>query len=384
MARPEEIDALYDPDVKTIFLGADRIKGFADMDAPQLQREFGGLVDHEMVHAVKRMNLWKDSEWRVLENAARKNFNSEGATYLQTAQERYSTDTAEIQSEEAIAELIRDTLAGRTKLAGQPLNLMQRLLEFFRKMGNSLTGTGYASFNQVVNDIDTGALGARPRSVAVPTAAMIENQPAMAARRALGKDRSPMGINVRQDPDGTDYASLIASGQKTYETRETRSLDPYVGKRVDLVRTGAGPASVVGSAEVGTPIEVDENQFANMRSDHLVAEGSAFDIKRGKTKFLYPMTNAESTEPTVLPSDYRGIVARKTGEPLASRRVNSNIQGQQVMNLEGMTGEQVAAEELRIAEETTRQEQAAVGLAETRRILDSTEEPLASRGRKRE
>ena len=559
MARPEEIDALYDPDVKTIFLGADRIKGFADMDAPQLQREFGGLVDHEMVHAVKRMNLWKDSEWRVLENAARKNFNSEGATYLQTAQERYSTDTAEIQSEEAIAELIRDTLAGRTKLAGQPLNLMQRLLEFFRKMGNSLTGTGYASFNQVVNDIDTGALGARPRGgrqatpvgtsiiggspalasrkigylpsadpltilrsegnievdgtdslstffakkagynnaaeynaalraeqeaydkyaddpVAVkdalvkgedpfgekdeyelreaalfllsrkwevsplrdpkgykslkeiivgtkrrqePFQGVYDNvlstdmtkdeviaeldeafnlgsteerairqglsvvssadQTPLASRRALGKDGSPMGINVRQDPDGTDYASLIASGQKTYETRETRSLDPYVGKRVDLVRTGAGPASVVGSAEVGTPIEVDENQFANMRSDHLVAEGSAFDIKRGKTKFLYPMTNAESTEPTVLPSDYRGIIARKTGEPLASRRVKSNIQAQQVMNLEGMTGEQVAAEELRLAEQTTRQEQAAVGLAETRRILDSTEEPLASR-----
>jgi len=247
MARPEEIDALYDPDVKTIFLGADRIKGFADMDAPQLQREFGGLVDHEMVHAVKRMNLWKDSEWRVLENAARKNFNSEGTSYLQTAQERYSTDTAEIQSEEAIAELIRDTLAGRTKLSGQPLNLMQRLLEFFRKMGNSLTGTGYASFGQVVNDIDTGVLGARPRG---------------------GRQATPVGTSI----------------------------------------IGGSPA-------------------------------------------------------------------------FASRRVNSNIQGQQVMNLEGMTGEQVAAEELRLAEQTTRQEQAAVGVAETRRILDSTEEPLASRGR---
>jgi hypothetical protein len=315
MDDPQEVEALFDPSTRTILLGADRVRGFEQLDTPQLQREFGGLVDHEMVHAVKRMKLWTDAEWGVLENVSRRQINADGVSYLQAAQDSYLNESPDIQQEEAVAELIRDTLAGRTGLAGQPLNLMQRLIEFFRKMGNALTGTGYASFNQVVNDIDSGVLGGRTRGgreavsrldnlgratpVAIP---MIGGSPALASRQALGRDRSPMGINVRQDPDGTDYASLIASGQKTYESRESRSLDPYVGKRVDLVRTGAGPAAVVGSAEVGTPIEVDETQFANMRGDHLVAEGSAFDIKRGKTKFLYPMTNAESTEPTVLPS----------------------------------------------------------------------------------
>jgi len=585
MRDPQEVEALFDADTRTIFLGADRIRGFDQLDTPQLQQEFSGLVNHEMVHAVKRMKLWTDAEWAVLENAARRQINADGLTYLEAAQTSYSPESVAIQNEEAVAELIRDTLAGRTGLAGQPLNLMQRLIEFFRKMGNALTGTGYASFNQVVNDIDSGVLGGRTRGgreavsrldnlgratpVATPmivgspalasrkkvgylpsadpltialsemrsapsrkmefdgtdplstffakkaaeqagynsvaeyeAAAKLEqeayekyaddplavrealvkgenpfgekdeyklreealalidkkildftalrdpkyykslreimvgtkrrpepfqgvyenvlstemtkdefieefdemfnlgstqeratrqglsvvppdDQTPLASRQALGRDRSPMGINVRQDPDGTDYASLIASGQKTYESRESRSLDPYVGKRVDLVRTGAGPAAVVGSAEVGTPIEVDETQFANMRGDHLVAEGSAFDIKRGKTKFLYPMTNAESTEPTVLPSEYRGIVARKTGEPLASRRLKSDVQAQQQLPLpEGMTGAEVAAEELRVAEQEQRQEQARTGVAEARRILEDDQQPLASRRQK--
>ena len=114
MRDPDEVDAIFDPDLNTIFLGADRIKGFEQMDTPQLQREFSGLVDHEMVHAVKRMNLWKDSEWKVLENAARRRTNAQGRTYMDAAISDYSKETADIQTEEAVAELIRDTLAGRT------------------------------------------------------------------------------------------------------------------------------------------------------------------------------------------------------------------------------------------------------------------------------
>ena len=324
MNDPDDVDAIFDPDLNTIFLGADRIKGFEQMDTPQLQREFSGLVDHEMVHAVKRMNLWKDSEWKVLENAARRRTNAQGRTYMDAAISDYSKETADIQTEEAVAELIRDTLAGRTGLAGQPLSLIQRFVEFFRKMGNALTGTGYASFNQVVNDIETGVTGGRPRVAQPEAEATIIGEPAVASRglanQARNKRGNPLGINVRQDRDGTDYASLIASGQKAYESRESRSLDPYVGKRVGLVRTGAGPASLVGYAEVGTPIEANESTLNELREEHLVPKGSTFDIKEGQTKFLYPMLNPESVAPQELPSSSRGIVARQIGEPLASRR----------------------------------------------------------------
>ena len=127
---------------------------------------------------------------------------------------------------------------------------------------------------------------------------------------ALNKRGDPLGINVAVDPrNGTDYACLIVSGTKRFESRETASLKPYVGKRVGIVRTGAGrPAEVIGSVEIGQPIEVNEKQFYQLRDRHLVAEDSLFNIKKGQTKFLYPMIDPISTNPRKVSS--KGIVAR--------------------------------------------------------------------------
>ena len=242
MRDPDEVDAIFDPDLNTIFLGADRIKGFEQMDTPQLQREFSGLVDHEMVHAVKRMNLWKDSEWKVLENAARRRTNAEGRTYMDAAISDYSQETAEIQTEEAVAELIRDTLAGRTGLAGQPLSLIQRFVEFFRKMGNALTGTGYASFNQVVNDIETGVTGGRPRVAQPEAEATIIGEPALASRRR------PFSL-VQSDRQAEDDVGILTdrvllaspdpaalSRDDTYTPQPTAELDVPQGVYVDEPR----------------------------------------------------------------------------------------------------------------------------------------------------
>ena len=67
--------------------------------------------------------------------------------------------------------------------------------------------------------------------------------------------------------------------------------------------------------------------------------------------------------------------------PLASRRLRSNAEGQQVMDLEGMTGEEVAIEEARVAARKENRRVVTEGLKETRKLLRTPEEPLASRGR---
>ena len=136
----------------------------------------------------------------------------------------------------------------------------------------------------------------------------------MAAPSAVHKNGNPLGINVRESKDGTDFADLIVKGDKKYETRDTRSLDPYVGKSVGIVKTGKEKAALVGYATVGEPLEVDKEMFDALRSEHMVAEGSEFDIKEGGTKFLYPMSEVLSIEPNELPSKYKGIVARQIGE----------------------------------------------------------------------
>ena len=116
-----------------------------------------------------------------------------------------------------------------------------------------------------------------------------------------------MGININDCTQ--DFTGQILRGEKTIETRSTRSLDPYIGERVGLVRTGVGKATLVGYATIGEPVVYDS--VAKFRRDydkHLVAPGSAFDMK-DRLKYGYPLMQVEAVEPREIES--RGIVARK-------------------------------------------------------------------------
>ena len=96
-----------------------------------------------------------------------------------------------------------------------------------------------------------------------------------------------MGINIRNSD--VPYADHVVDGKKKFETRNTNSLKPYIGKRVAVVRTGQGPAQAIGEMTVGEPMVVDEKKFRELQPQHLVTEGSEFDIKPGGTKHLYPV-----------------------------------------------------------------------------------------------
>jgi hypothetical protein len=121
-----------------------------------------------------------------------------------------------------------------------------------------------------------------------------------------------IGINVRSDSN-IDYASLIVDGEKKYESRKTDSLRPYVGKTVGIVRTGNGPAVEIGQVTIGEPIVVDAEKFNRLRKQHLVPQGSKFDIDSDGTKYLYPMIDPVRWDNEKL-IKHKGIVSRKIEE----------------------------------------------------------------------
>ena len=131
-----------------------------------------------------------------------------------------------------------------------------------------------------------------------------------------------MGINVRNDAQGgVRYADEIVSGRKQYETRDSDSLRPYVGQRISIVRTGEGQAKAIGEVDIGEPIVVNEQQFNEMRDQHLVPAGSTFDIKPGGVKYLYPVSNPVKYDQEM--DVGKGIVARKvlTAEELRQQNL---------------------------------------------------------------
>ena len=131
-------------------------------------------------------------------------------------------------------------------------------------------------------------------------------------REGASNNTPTIGINVRSDGN-IDYASLIVDGKKKYESRRTDSLRPYVGKTVGIVRTGNGPAVAIGQVTIGEPIEVDVEKFNKLRNQHLVPQGSKFDIESDGTKYLYPMINPVRWD-NEKPIKSKGIVSRKIDE----------------------------------------------------------------------
>ena len=125
-------------------------------------------------------------------------------------------------------------------------------------------------------------------------------------------DNIMMGINVKSDVKfGKRYADLMVDGNKKYETRDSNSLKPYIGRRMAVIRTGEGTAKAIGHWTVGEPIVVDnEKEFRAREHEHLVPNGSTFDIKKGQKKYLYPVIDPQRWEEEKDVARH-GIIARK-------------------------------------------------------------------------
>jgi hypothetical protein len=116
-----------------------------------------------------------------------------------------------------------------------------------------------------------------------------------------------MGININDST--TPYTAMICDGTKTVETRRTRSLDSVIGKRVGIIRTGVGRATLVAYATVREPVWYGiRREFAGDYARHRVPPGSQHDCTNGG-KWGYPLEHVEPVAPTVITS--RGIVLRR-------------------------------------------------------------------------
>ena len=119
-------------------------------------------------------------------------------------------------------------------------------------------------------------------------------------------------VNVRNELNNK-FADLIVSGQKSIETRRSRSLDNLIGNRVKIVRTtGKGDeARVIGEVTIGEPIQYKTRaEFAKDYDKHLVDEDSDFAFQDGG-KFGYPMINPERYETPYPMPKRKGIVYTK-------------------------------------------------------------------------
>lgn len=204
-------EGYYRPRSNTVFLALDRIKQQARDQTPEARREaLTEILDHEIVHGVRNLDLWKEKEWRLLENLTRKKiFPGRGnVTFFNDAQERYPDLSAVGQMEEAVAEIIRYGRKDKKLITGKPKSLVERMYSFFEKTGNALGGTGFQSFDDVLTRLEKGEIGSRERD-RIRTLQATEKRLGAVPDRGIGLSR-----DVKVLTPETEEEEISASRQR--------------------------------------------------------------------------------------------------------------------------------------------------------------------------
>ena len=127
----------------------------------------------------------------------------------------------------------------------------------------------------------------------------------VAREHAKYASQVPIGMNVNDSQ--FPWTHMILQGQKTIETRDSDSLRPHVGERVGIVRTGQGPAMLVGYCDLGEPKVYQTNEAWQADAQLHRVEGA---LAPGAVKYGYPLTNVEPVNPPQ-PVTSQGRVFRK-------------------------------------------------------------------------
>ena len=120
----------------------------------------------------------------------------------------------------------------------------------------------------------------------------------------IASGQPTMGFNVNDS--AAPFTDWILRGEKEIETRNSDSLRSHIGERVGIIRTGVGPATLVGYCTLGEPIIYRDNRdFRQDQSQHMVPEGPMWDVFPGMIKYGYPILDVEPCEPKLITSQGR-------------------------------------------------------------------------------
>jgi len=217
------------------------------------------VLNHEVVHALREIDLITQSELQLLERlSTRYKKVDTDQTYLEWATQTYTDPNNPEKSlnpvavsEEAIAEMIRDAVTGRiiidnkpAKLAGKPRSIINKIVKFFKGLVSTATEVDpdYTSFTQFMNDLEAGRIGERERGV-VRTLYRLER----GTGRFIDRRGVVDGIQVRTDEGDALYSATVdtPTGRTVIETD-----DPEFTERSARTLAEQGEAR-------RSPVEVD-------------------------------------------------------------------------------------------------------------------------------
>lgn len=118
--------------------------------AMQANQDAEATLNHEVVHAMKEMGLFRDAEWKALARNAD----------IDSVRNRYQGLDEEALTEEAIADRYMKWVQGR-KETGFVQKAFERIRDALRAIGQVFRGEGFTTAESVFRAMDSGKVGAR-------------------------------------------------------------------------------------------------------------------------------------------------------------------------------------------------------------------------------
>jgi len=151
-------DAVFDPNTRLIWVA---LRGTQD---PRL------AVRHEAIHALHHAGVFTAKEWAVLSRVAQSHWMHEfniRERYESLYRQRFDLKPEQIEQlliEEAIAEAFAEHMSARPQDEALITRIFNRVLRFIEAVRNLLAGHGYTTADQVLQEVETGAVGRRSRA----------------------------------------------------------------------------------------------------------------------------------------------------------------------------------------------------------------------------
>lgn len=191
--------------------------------------------DHEVIHALRDLDLIKSAEWTALkrtvlqENARMADVRARYPEFGRVGDRPELTDRL---IEEAVADLFGEWQAGRIQAKGFVRTALERIRDFLRALGQALRGEGFRTADSVFRAIDRGEIGRRGQKEADPAGALAEahhaeTQPRDDQGRFLSDDRLSVEGPVA---DKTPGASLFGRPQESVGDILRHSAAPLVSR----------------------------------------------------------------------------------------------------------------------------------------------------------
>lgn len=250
-----ETEGYYNPFLREITLAVDRIDPQKTLTPEQRVNALVDVLNHEIVHPVRELDLWTAKEWDTLSNAAarlkRKDDQGKdtGQTYLEWSRQTYGDQSPLVQEEESVADLSRQAKKfGAKAVAGKPKVLADKLFNFFDRLDNSFRGAGFQSYSDILDRLQSGEVGARTRgeirTLRATEAEMAQQgvlperfgdyQPILATPVGRNQEREKKKVEVQQKAQTSGVTDFNPAALENAAIRESRRAIENIPKTIDV------------------------------------------------------------------------------------------------------------------------------------------------------